>query len=237
MKAIRLSFMQMLACIWRDMMLAAACATPLLIGLVFRLGIPALEAALTARLGAGELIAPYYRLVDIFYSMIAPVMFCFVTAMTTLEEKDNGIAAYLFVTPLGRTGYLVSRFGIPTLVAFVVTLGLMPIFSLSGLGIGDIVFLAASGALQGLLVALIIITASSNKLEGMALAKLSTIIMLGAVLPYFLSGGIVYAFSLLPSLWIGLAMREGKAEYMPVAIVLSLVWIFALIKRYLRKIK
>ena len=87
-------------------------------------------------------LVPYYRLIDIGYSLLAPAMFCFVSAMVVLEERDEGLASYSAITPLGKKGYLLSRLGIPAVCATVLTGLLLLPFSVSRLQIGIIAGLA-----------------------------------------------------------------------------------------------
>lgn len=236
MRAIRLSFFQMLAYMRRDRMLFAACFAPMLAGLLFRFAIPPLEAALADWFHVSAIISPYYALIDIFFAMLSPAMFCFVSAMVSLEEADEKTAVYLFVTPLGRNGYLVARFCIPAVAAFFVTTALLPVFKLTSLSAVDIVLLAAGGTLQGIIVSLLILTLSSNKLEGMAVSKLSSFMIFGAAIPFFIKHNAQYVISPLPSFWIGKAICEKVSLYMLPAFALSIIWICFLFKRYLRKI-
>lgn len=235
MKAIRLSFFQMVASMRRDMMLFAACLSPVFAGLFFRFAIPFLEAVLTDYFHMPAIISPYYRLIDVFFMMLSPTMFCFVSAMVSLEEADEKTAVYLFITPLGKTGYLSARFGVPAVIAFLVTVILLPVFRLTTFTPIAILSLAAGGTLQGIIVALLILTLSSNKLEGMAVTKLSTLTICGAVVPFFIKDNIQYVLFLLPSFWIGKAACENLLLYMLPAFVLSAIWICFLAKRYLRK--
>lgn len=235
MRAVRLSFRQMLACLRRDMMLFAACAAPVLVGFFFRFGIPFLEAVLTDWLCMPNILSPYYRLFDVAFAMLSPAMFCFVAAMVSLEEADEKTAAYLFITPLGKTGYLVSRLGVPAVVAFLVTLVLFPMFQLTAFSPAAIFLFAADGTLQGLIVALLVLAVSSNKLEGMAVTKLATLLVLGAVVPFFVKGDLQYAASALPSFWMGKAACGHGLFYMLPAFVLSVAWIWFLLRRYQRK--
>lgn len=236
MRAIRFSFFQMLAYMRRDMMLFAACLAPILVGLLFRFAIPLLEAALTDWLHLSAVIAPYYALIDIFFAMLSPVMFCFVSAMVSLEEADEKTAAYLFVTPLGKNGYLAARFCIPAVAAFLVTVALLPVFKLTALSPVDIALLAVGGTLQGIVISLLILTLSSNKLEGMAVTKLSALMIFGAAIPFFIKHNVQYVISPLPSFWIGKAILENTPFYLLPAFALSALWIYFLLKRYLRKI-
>lgn len=236
MRAIRLSFFHMLAYMRRDMMLFAACLAPILAGLLFRFGIPLLEAALTNWFHMPAIISPYYALIDVLFAMLSPAMFCFVSAMVSLEEADEKTAAYLFVTPLGRNGYLAARFCCPAVVAFLVTVALLPVCKLTSLSLIDIVLLAVGGAVQGIIISLLILTLSSNKLEGMAVTKLSSLMIFGAAVPFFIKHNVQYVIALLPSFWIGKAICENALLYILPAFVLSAMWICFLFKRYLRKI-
>lgn len=236
MRAIRLSFFQMLTYMRRDRMLFAVCFAPVPIGFVFRFAIPFLEAVLTDRLHMPAIMAPYYALADAFFAMLSPAMFCFVSAMVSLEEADEGTAAYLFVTPLGKNGYLTARLLIPSAAAFLVTVILLPVFRLTSLSLSAVVLLAAGGTLQGVIASLLILTVSSNKLEGMAVSKLSGLMISGAAIPFFIRDNFRYVLFPLPSFWIGKAACESKMLYMLPAFVLSAIWICSLLKRYLRRI-
>lgn len=235
MRAVWVSFLQMLVYMRRDRMLFAACLALLLAGILFRFG-PLLEAALTEWLHRPALLAPYYALMDIFLAMLPPAMFCFVSAMVCLEEADERTAAYLFITPLGRNGYLVARLGVPAAAAFLVTAALLPACKLTALSPVIMAGLAAGGALQGIMIALLILTLSSNKLEGMAVSKLSSLMILGAAVPFFIKGNVQYALLFLPSFWIGKAVCENRLPYILPAFALAAVWLRLLLRRYLRKI-
>lgn len=226
----------MLAYMRRDMMLFFACLAPIAAGLLFRFVIPPIEAVLTERFHMSAIISPYYALIDIFFAMLSPTMFCFVSAMVSLEEADEKTAAYLFVTPLGKTGYLIARFGVPALISFLITAILLPVFKLTALLPPDIALLAAVEAFQGVIISLLILSFSSNKLEGMAIAKLSSLMIFGAAVPFFLKHSIQYALFPLPSFWVGKAIAQQMPLYMLPAFLSSGIWICLLLRRYLRKI-
>lgn len=235
MRAVWVSLIQMLDYMRRDLMLFAACLAPVLAGLLFRYVIPVCEAALAGWFHLRAVISPYYGLLDVCLAMLSPVMFCFASAMVALEEADGRTAAYLFVTPLRKTGYLLSRLGLPSIAAFLVTLILLSAFKLTALSPMAALLLAAGGTLQGGIVALLILTLSSNKLEGMTVAKLSGLILLGAAAPFFMDGKVQYALCFLPSFWMGKAARWNEWLDMLCAFALSGAWASLLLKRYLRK--
>lgn len=236
MKAIRLSFLQLLHFIRQDMMLLAACLTPIFAGCFFKFGVPTLERILTSWLHLPYVLVPYYGLFDLFFSFLGAMMFCFAAAMVILEERDDHIAKYLFVTTLGPKGYLIARLGLPATMAFVLTACLLPFFKLTDLSVTACLFLSAVAALQGLIIALFIVTISTNKLEGMAVAKVATLILLGGFGPYFISGKIQYLLSLLPSYWMGKFMYETAAAWLLPAFFISLVWVGILQKIFVRRL-
>jgi fluoroquinolone transport system permease protein len=218
-----------------DMMLLAAGSAPVLAGFAIRFLIPIMEKALCHYTGRSHIMVPYYGLFDIFYSALTPVIFCFIAAMIMLEERDDHIDRYLFVTGLRQRGYYISHVIFPALAAFAMTLILLPIFKLTALSAGNVIFLAMTGTLQGIIVSLLIVTVSSNKLEGMAVTKLSSLIMFGALVPYFVPASLGYYLSFLPSFWTGMAIADNKPIYMLPAGMVSLIWIVILSFKYVCK--
>lgn len=236
MRAIRLSFLHMLKFIRHDMMLFAVLPAPVLVGMVIKFVVPFIPKMLIQFLGTTAVLSPYYGLFDIFFASIVPAMYCFVAAMIILEEHDDHIDRYLYVTGVGRNGYLVSRIVIPAIFAFVVTAALLPVFGLTALSGAEIFFLSLAGTLQGIIIALLIVTVSSNKLEGMAVTKLSSLVMLGAVVPYFVPGTFGFCLSFLPSFWMGKAILENNLVDMLPSCLVAGGWILILQRKFNRKL-
>lgn len=107
MKAVWISFRHMLRFVSHDMILLAAGLAPVLAGIGICLVVPWGETILVELTGMSCVLQPYYGLFDVFYASIAPVMFCFVSAMVMLEERDDHIDCYLIVTELGYGGYVI----------------------------------------------------------------------------------------------------------------------------------
>ena len=63
MKAVAAGFCGLLKAVRRDHMLLAACSAPVLAGVAFRFGVPALETLLTRWAGTGAVLAPLVRAV------------------------------------------------------------------------------------------------------------------------------------------------------------------------------
>ena len=220
----------MLKFVRRDMMLWASGLSPILAGVAIRFVIPLIEKALVNYTGLPYVITPYYSLLDILYSALTPAIFCFVVAMVMLEERDDHIDRYLFVTGLGRQGYYISRLVIPAGLSFVITMILLPIFRLTNLSLPEIILLALVGTLQGIIITLLVFKLSSNKLEGMAITKLSSLLIMGCLAPYFVPTPLRYIFVSLPSYWTGAALTNSNALLMLPGAVIAGFWILILYK-------
>ncbi len=236
MKAISSSFFQMLRQMKRDAMLVMVALVPFLMGLAFRFGIPIAENLITDYFGLNELLTPYYALFDMFLIIITPSMFYYAVAMVMLEESDDHITAYLAVTPLGKTGYLFSRLGFTGIISFFVSIIVTLIFHLSPTHIFTFVGAALAGTIQGVIVTLLIVALSANKVEGMAVGKFTSLLSLGALAPYFVSGKAQIIVFIFPSFWIGKTMQTGANYPVIIAILLSLLWIAVLSNKFMKKV-
>jgi len=232
MKTSTLSFTQMK----NDPMLLIIAFTPVLVGLLFRFGIPFVEMQLINYLSLEHVISPYYGLLDLFLIMLTSSMFSFVVAMVVLEEADERLISYLAVTPLGKAGYLFSRFGLTGIISLVFSLLVFALFHLAPMNIGLLIGLAISSAIQGIASALLIVTFSANKVEGMAVGKFTMLFTLGALAPFFISGKVQYIFSVLPSFWMAKAVKESDYMLIGIALLVVLIWVALSAKRFARKV-
>lgn len=230
MKKAFISFIQVFQQIRSDLMLLVACFTPILAGILIKFGVPLLEKGIQFSL------SEYYMIFDLFLSIMAPVLLCFAFAMITLEEMDDKVARYSSITPLGKLGYLLSRLGIPAILAVIITFIVLCFFSLSGQSLSMVTALAFMGAIQAIIVALMIITLSTNKLEGMAVTKLASLTLLGIPAPFFISGNIQFAVGFLPSFWVAKMMQTGALWFLCPALLVAALWYVFLGKRLVDKL-
>jgi fluoroquinolone transport system permease protein len=230
------SFIQFLNQIVRDAMLILICGAPILCGLFFFYGIPFIQSLLVEYLSMPNLLPPYYLLFDLFLGAVTPLLFCFAAAYVILGEIDDGISKYLAVTPIGKKGYLVSRIGIPAMIAFVISIIVHRIFGLTDLPLGVIIIIAFMMSLLGLMEALLVVAISSNKVEGMAMSKLSGFLLLGLPVPFFLTGNIQYLLFPLPSFWVAKYVMERQMLFAVIGIITSLGWILLLYQKFKKKV-
>lgn len=225
----------MLKVVIQDKMLFAALISPVLAGIAIHFGVPFVEKMLIQVTGFSVVITPYYGLFDIFFASLTPEMFCFIAAMVVLEEHDDHIDRYFFITGLGRRGYFISRMILPAILALVMTVILLPRFELMKWSVVEILFLSLTGSLQEIVTSLLIATLSSNKLEGMAVTKLSSFMMFGAIVPFFVPEPLGYCAFFLPSFWMGKAVSEGKPIAMLLSVLVAVIWILIIKRKYGRK--
>lgn len=236
MKTLWKSFGMFLRQIWEDAMLFAVLAAPVLAGCAFRFGIPALETLLCGELGRQTVIAEYYLLFDLFLTVLTPYMFCFASSMVMLTERDENISAYLAVTPVGRRGYVLSRLALPAGISVFATAAVLLLFSLTRWNWLDIALASLFGGVLCVPATLLIVAFANNRVEGMALAKTAGLILLGLPVPFFIKNAAQYLFSPLPSFWIGKLFLGGNYLFGIPAAVTSLLWVWALYRKFSNKI-
>jgi fluoroquinolone transport system permease protein len=196
------SFRMFLRQIYRDSMLVLILVAPLLAGTFFRFAIPVIEGFLAGYFGS-PILSPFYQLIDLFLSLLSPYMFLFASTMVLLEERDEGIAVYLSVTPVGRNGYIFSRLILPSLIALVVTFCILTFFSLVP---GRVLFrfgLSVSASVLALTLAFLVFFAAGNRIEGMALVKAASIVLVAVAVPFFIRSPLRFLLSSLPRSGLG----------------------------------
>ncbi len=140
------------------------------------------------------------------------------------------------VTPVGKTGYMLSRLIFPAAVAFPFSILLAYFFSLTN---WDLLMLSAVSLLTSLsstAVALFIFSFSRNRVEGMAMAKMSGLMFVGLVVPFFVFSGSQYLVAFLPSFWAAKLCLEKNMLLMLPSLAVSVVWIWMLGRRFERKL-
>lgn len=236
MRAVLSAFRQVVRSIRADYMMLACAAVPILMGVLFRFGIPALETLLCAELEEAQVLTPYYGLIDLFLAAMTALMLSFSGVMVILEELDNGTAHYLVVTPLGRGGYLVSRIGILMLLSILYSVALLCTFTVSGMALSVMLCCALISGGQGVVNALLVAALAKNKVEGMALIKMAGLMLLGLFVPSFISGPAAYIAGVLPTFWMALLAKTGAAVYVLPACIMPFFWTWLFYVKFRKKL-
>ncbi len=222
------SFKQYLIQITKDAMLFIVCLAPLICGSLFKFGIPAVENVI--------ILKAYYPLFDLLLAVLTPMMISYVSAMVILGDIDEGITKYMAVTPVGKSGYLISKLVFPMSASFFMTIIVMMIFSLTRTAFVQIIGISILASLLGLIMSMMVISISANKVEGMAVMKLSGIITIGIPLVFFAAENVQYLFFFLPSLWMAKFFLGYSLIYFTLCIAVSAAWILFFVKKFLKKI-
>lgn len=236
MKVFLYSFKMFILQISKDGMLAAVCIAPILAACFFRFGIPYIEEILCGYFNKESILSEYYLLIDLQLSALTPFMLCFASSMVILTEYDENMISYLAVTPVGKMGYLISRLVIPAGISYFVSVILMIYFSLTAWSFPMLLVVCLLTCILSIAISLLLVSYSHNRVEGMALSKLSGLVLFGIAIPFFLSSGVQYVFSALPSFWIAKLCIEGNYLFFIPAILTSFIWITLLYKKFDTKI-
>jgi len=214
--------------ITRDNMLWVVCLAPLLTALLFRFGLPYAEILLCAYFQRQIVLADYYLLFDLVLCLMPSYMLSFASAMVMLTERDENMAGYMAVTPVGKTGYVLSRLIFPAAIAFPFSILLIYFFSLTDWNFLMLSAVSLLMSFSSTAVALFIFSFSRNRVEGMAMAKMASLILLGLVVPFFVLSEAKYLASFLPTFWAAKLCLEENSLLMIPALAVSLVWIWVL---------
>lgn len=236
MRAVFLAFRRYIEGILDDYMLIACSIAPIIMVVAFHFAIPALEQYLCDAFSTKAILSPYYLIFDLLIAVMTPVMFSFSGVMATLEEIDNGTAYYLMVTPIGKSGYIASRIGLPALIAVPYSIILMAVLGLSGMSLLMNIAISFLCAVTGIIVSIFVIAFANNKVEGMALIKMSGIIVLGIPAVFFLPTPILYICGILPSYWYTIMAKSQNYLYALPAVTISVIWLFLIYRKFSRKL-
>ena len=169
-------------------------------------------------------------------AIMTPILFCFAGVMVILEELDCGAAKYYSVTPIEKSGYLMSRIGIPAVLALAYDIVLLCFFALSGITWFSLALLCVSGTLLSVVTALFVAAFAKNRIEGMALIKLCGLLIIGIPAAYFVASPVRYIFGFLPSFWMAELCRTGNFGYFMLSAFISVLMILGLYRRFREKL-
>lgn len=236
MKLILRSFSMFIQQITRDNMLWVVCLTPMLTAFIFHFGIPYAETMLCDYFQRQTILADYYLIIDLWLCLIPSYMLCFASAMVMLTERDENMASYMAATPVGKTGYLISRLVFPSAIAFFYSLVLTYFFALMNWNFMMLSAVSLLMSLSSIASMCLIVSFSCNRVEGMAMAKIASLIFLGLVVPFFMLSDVQYFAAMLPTFWIAKLCKERDCLMMLPALAVSFVWIGMLSRRFKKKL-
>lgn len=238
MKPVYISFSCFIKEIFKDAMLAAMTLLPVILGLLFKFGVPLANALIAAQTGKTDFLAPYYLLFDLTIIFSTPVMFGYAGLMIILEERDTGVMKYLSVTPLGMNGYLLSRLVLLSAIAAVYGFIVELIFHISEMSLVQLFLGSTFSFLTGIWLVCLIVSLAANKVEGLAFSKFSGFLILGPFAAFFIKDNLKYLAAFLPTFWFTeFCMSKGfyAVAALSVSFALSAVYLLFTIKLFKKK--
>lgn len=226
--------------IFRDNILSILILAPILTGIAFKILIPYIDIFISKRFHVPNIFKQYYMLIDIMLAYLSPCFFSIISSLVVLEELDENTSKYLMVTPIGKKGYLIWRLFIPCILAFILSIVLLSLFSLSNLNMILIFLISALSTFNAILMAVIVITFARNKVEGLAWTKIVNLNIIFIFIPFLYGGKFQKIFSIFPSYWISLLVISfyKKCYYLDIlyAILITLLWFLFFYRRFTKKV-
>ncbi|MCG8572198.1 MAG: hypothetical protein MJB14_18865 [Spirochaetes bacterium] len=223
----------------RDPILVLLFFVPFSVVALFRFAIPFATQLLDQHLAFD--LTPHYAFIISMVSLIVPMTYGFVMGFILLEERDENILNYFAVTPLTKGGYLWYKMIIPMVVSTFFSLMILLLLPFTDFPVFKIVLLCMVASMEAPLMALFLAAFAQNKVEGMAVGKLGSIIFMAPFIGYFAPGIGKLGGALFPPWWISMTFLVRYSDsfwlYLVGAIVVHLVFLYILLKKYLQRIE
>ncbi len=159
----------------------------------------------------------------------------FSSCMVALEERDNGVCLALVTTPLGKAGYLASRFLLPALFAALYSALCAAAFSSVPRPLSHTVMLSLPAAFTALTMVAFIPAFARDKIVGMAMSKLCGLLMLTVAIPFFLPYKWQPLLCWLPSYWFYRFLMNTDRLMAVMCLLTGLAWLAPLVRRFSRR--
>lgn len=140
-------------------------------------------------------------------------MFCFISSMVLIDEKETNVAKVYGVIPLSKFDYIVSRFLIPymfTVVLNVILFVVQPFFEVA---FGSNLLISMLAALIVPLYVLMINSIVKNRMQGMVYIKAFNMLVLLPIVAFFVPERFTHVFGCLPTHWIFQSVNNAVHGY------------------------
>lgn len=195
----------------RDPLLGWVGVLPLVLVLLYR-AVPLLREVLLERFAFD--LTPYYPLIAGSFLTAAPGMVGMVVGFLLLDERDEGVATAIAVTPLAPASYLSYRLSAPIAAGLMMTVLAYPFVGLAPLAPPTLIVAAAAAALVAPLTAMFLKVFAENKVSGFAIVKVLNLIGIAPIAAWFVPEPWQWLAGIVPSYWpmkIVWLASEGRA--------------------------
>lgn len=219
--------------IFRDPSLKTFLFLPILLFLLIVWWVPALASRY-------DFLQPYISLFLVVAVIENTQMFCAISSMVLIDEKETEIAKVYGVVPLSHSEYLISRFIIPfffTVLLNVVLLLVQPFYQINWIDNAVISILAA---LVVPVYVLGINTIVKNRMQGMVYIKAFNMIVLVPFAAFFVPEQYKHLFGIFPTHWLFQSIQNVTENlpltlYAIIGFVLMLIALWLVSRSFLKK--
>lgn len=211
----------------RDPVMLSAAFVPILLAVLLRVGLPALERSLSAWVELGE-----HRPTIVAGAMAISTMLAgWIVGFMLLEERAQRMIPALAVTPLTRRGFVVWRLLSPTSLALIGGLFVVSLGGEAAIDLARALVACLLMALSAPLFALALVSVADNEVEGLALAKFGGLAFMLPLVTLYLDTPWIWLAGLLPPFW-PIRLIAGGPWWMAAAgLVVIAVWVVILLRR------
>jgi len=150
-------------------------------------------------------LAANFSLLFMFFIVMIPFIFSFISAFLILDERDEHILTVLRVMPISRNSYLIYRMFFMSFFAFIVLLIFPPLSGLVDFTLSSYLAYIPVAILFALftpLTALLVASFATNKVQAFAIFKIGGTAFMLPIFAFFLGlGDLKYLFSPIPNFW------------------------------------
>ncbi|WP_226659269.1 hypothetical protein [Pseudalkalibacillus hwajinpoensis] len=228
--------------IQKDLMTMIAIFAPILMALFFRFITPVLNKMFFE--GTSFTSTDQNLVIGLLLLLATPVMLGIMSGFILLDEKDEGVAMSIAVTPFQLKGYLLYRLTLPILVSLILA---YPVLLIGGfteiLTLRLLPFLLLI-LLEIPIIALFMASMAENKVEGLAAAKVVSILLAIPIAIFFVEHPAIMLTGILPPYWPikgYLLLLDGwnlsAFLILFIGILYHLLLLYSLLKRYERMMR
>lgn len=156
-----------------------------------------------------EVLVPYIPLFLVIGVIENTQMFCFISSMVLIEEKETSVAKVYGVSPINGFQFILSRAILPFLITVLLNVGLIAVQPFYEIGLCTNIAISTLAALVVPAYVLGINTLVENRIQGMIYIKAFNMIVLLPFAAFFVPDGLVHFFGFLPTHWLFQSIVNG----------------------------
>ncbi|MHC5026396.1 MAG: hypothetical protein ACYTGR_06510 [Planctomycetota bacterium] len=183
----------------RDPMLRWVLIMAPILVVVIRVGMPFVETWLNE--AGGYEIEHLRPLVVSFLGVVVPGLVGTIVGFLLLDQRDDDTLSAMLVTPVTLRDYLVYRLALPMVVGTLLTMITLAFNGIVELSAYQVILTSLTGAPLAPLYALLIGSFAANKVQGFAIAKAIGVLILPAIVAYFVPMPAQVLFGVDPLYW------------------------------------